>query len=68
MVIQQRRRAQEGVAEGLLVVDQRAQDGDGVIQGIRHSSRVIVAAGLIMIGVFSAFVLSSDPKELWSTG
>lgn len=35
---------------------------DGVIQGVRHSSRVIVAAGLIMIGVFSAFVLSSDPN------
>jgi putative drug exporter of the RND superfamily len=35
---------------------------DGVVQGVRHSSRVIVAAGLIMISVFSAFVLSNDPN------
>lgn len=34
----------------------------GIEQGIRHSSRVIVAAGLIMVAVFSAFVLSSDPN------
>lgn len=31
---------------------------DGVVQGLRHSSRVIVAAGLIMISVFAAFVLA----------
>ncbi|HLT17076.1 MAG TPA: MMPL family transporter, partial [Acidimicrobiales bacterium] len=35
---------------------------DGVVQGLRHSSRVIVAAGLIMVAVFSAFVLSDDPN------
>ena len=35
---------------------------DGVIQGVRHSARVIVAAGLIMFSVFSAFVLSDDPN------
>jgi putative drug exporter of the RND superfamily len=35
---------------------------DGVVQGVRHSSRVIIAAGLIMISVFSAFVLSNDPN------
>ena len=35
---------------------------DGIVQGVRHSARVIVAAGLIMIGVFAAFVLSSDPN------
>ena len=35
---------------------------DGVVQGVRHSSRVIVAAGLIMVAVFAAFVLSSDPN------
>lgn len=34
----------------------------GVIEGVRHSARVIVAAGLIMVVVFSAFVLSSDPN------
>ena len=35
---------------------------EGVVQGVRHSSRVIVAAGLIMVAVFAAFVLSSDPN------
>lgn len=34
----------------------------GIEQGIRHSARVIAAAGLIMVAVFSAFVLSSDPN------
>src|SRR5690606_14822873 len=34
----------------------------GVVEGIRHSSRVIMAAGLIMVAVFAAFVLSSDPN------
>ncbi|NLA35988.1 MAG: MMPL family transporter [Actinobacteria bacterium] len=32
-----------------------------IIAGVRHSSRVIVAAGLIMIAVFGAFVLGADP-------
>lgn len=32
-----------------------------VVEGVRHSSRVITAAGLIMIAVFSAFVLAPDP-------
>ncbi|MFV0307405.1 MAG: MMPL family transporter [Desertimonas sp.] len=32
----------------------------GVVEGVRHSSRVIMAAGLIMIAVFSAFILSGD--------
>ncbi|MFV0259435.1 MAG: MMPL family transporter [Acidimicrobiales bacterium] len=32
----------------------------GVIEGVRHSARVIVAAGLIMIAVFAAFILSGD--------
>jgi RND superfamily putative drug exporter len=34
----------------------------GVVEGVRHSARVIVAAGLIMVAVFAAFVLSSDPN------
>lgn len=34
----------------------------GIVEGIRHSARVIVAAGLIMVVVFSAFVLSGDPN------
>ena len=33
---------------------------DAVVQGVRHSSRVIVAAGLIMVAVFAAFILSGD--------
>lgn len=33
---------------------------DAVVEGVRHSSRVIVAAGLIMIAVFAAFILSGD--------
>ncbi|MFV0526332.1 MAG: MMPL family transporter [Acidimicrobiales bacterium] len=32
----------------------------GVVEGVRHSARVIVAAGLIMIAVFAAFILSGD--------
>lgn len=31
---------------------------DGIVQGLRHSSRVIVAAGLIMVSVFAAFILA----------
>ncbi len=31
-----------------------------VVDGMRHSARVIVAAGLIMIAVFAAFILSGD--------
>lgn len=34
----------------------------GIVEGVRHSSRVIMAAGLIMIVVFSAFILSHDPN------
>lgn len=33
---------------------------DAIIQGTRHSSRVIVAAGLIMISVFGAFLLAPE--------
>lgn len=32
-----------------------------VVEGVRHSSRVIIAAGIIMIAVFSGFVLAQDP-------
>ena len=32
-----------------------------VVEGVQHSSRVIVAAGLIMIAVFAAFILGDDP-------
>lgn len=34
----------------------------GITQGMRHSARVVTAAGLIMIAVFAAFVLSGDPN------
>lgn len=33
---------------------------EAVVQGVRHSARVIVAAGLIMIAVFAAFILGDD--------
>jgi RND superfamily putative drug exporter len=32
-----------------------------VRNGFRHSARVVTAAGLIMIGVFSGFILPDDP-------
>ena len=32
-----------------------------VVEGVQHSARVIVAAGLIMIAVFAAFILGDDP-------
>ena len=31
-----------------------------IVEGTRHSSRVIVAAGLIMVSVFAAFILAPD--------
>jgi putative drug exporter of the RND superfamily len=34
---------------------------DAVRDGFRHSARVVTAAGLIMISVFSGFILTSDP-------
>lgn len=34
---------------------------DAVRNGFRHSARVVTAAALIMISVFSGFILSSDP-------
>ena len=34
---------------------------DSVINGYGHSGRVVVAAALIMIGVFGAYVLDPDP-------
>jgi RND superfamily putative drug exporter len=34
---------------------------DAVRHGFRHSARVVTAAGLIMIGVFSGFILPDDP-------
>jgi len=34
--------------------------GLGITEGVRHSSRVIVAAGLIMVAVFTAFVFTPD--------
>jgi RND superfamily putative drug exporter len=38
-----------------------AEPQDAVRQGFRHSARVVTAAGLIMIGVFSGFILPDDP-------
>ena len=34
---------------------------DAVRDGFRHSARVVTAAGLIMISVFSGFILPGDP-------
>lgn len=34
---------------------------DAIRDGFRHSARVVTAAGLIMIAVFSGFILPSDP-------
>lgn len=34
---------------------------EAVVQGVRHSARVITAAGLIMIAVFAAFIFGDDP-------
>ncbi|CAN5447167.1 MMPL family transporter [soil metagenome] len=33
---------------------------DAILEGARHSGRVVVAAALIMIGVFGSFVISGD--------
>ena len=38
-----------------------ADPGDAVGDGFRNSARVVTAAGLIMISVFSGFMLPSDP-------
>jgi RND superfamily putative drug exporter len=38
-----------------------AEPRDAVRDGFRHSARVVTAAGLIMISVFSGFILTSDP-------
>ena len=34
---------------------------DAVRRGFRHSSRVVTAAGLIMVSVFAGFILPDDP-------
>jgi RND superfamily putative drug exporter len=34
---------------------------DAVVQGFRHSARVVTAAALIMISVFAGFILPDDP-------
>jgi RND superfamily putative drug exporter len=38
-----------------------AKHQDAIRDGFRHSARVVTAAGLIMIGVFSGFILPDDP-------
>jgi putative drug exporter of the RND superfamily len=38
-----------------------ANHHEAVRHGFRHSARVVTAAGLIMIGVFSGFILPDDP-------
>jgi putative drug exporter of the RND superfamily len=38
-----------------------AQPRDAIVTGFGQSARVVVAAALIMIGVFGGFVLDSDP-------
>jgi putative drug exporter of the RND superfamily len=47
-------RMHEEVAHG-------ATPRDAVRDGFRHGARVVTAAGLIMISVFSGFILPSDP-------
>ena len=42
-------------------VSHGATPTDAVRDGFRHSARVVTAAGLIMISVFSGFILPSDP-------
>jgi uncharacterized membrane protein YdfJ with MMPL/SSD domain len=42
-------------------VSHGATPRDAVRDGFRHSARVVTAAGLIMISVFSGFILPSDP-------
>ncbi|MDP9220600.1 MAG: MMPL family transporter [Actinomycetota bacterium] len=42
-------------------VSHGAAPRDAVRDGFRHSARVVTAAGLIMISVFSGFILTSDP-------
>jgi putative drug exporter of the RND superfamily len=38
-----------------------ARPRDAIVTGFGHSARVVVAAALIMIGVFGGFVLDTDP-------
>jgi RND superfamily putative drug exporter len=38
-----------------------ARPRDAIVTGFGHSARVVVAAALIMIGVFGGFVLDDDP-------
>ena len=38
-----------------------AKPRDAIVTGFGHSARVVVAAALIMIGVFGGFVLDDDP-------
>ncbi|MCW2605606.1 MAG: hypothetical protein JWO60_299 [Frankiales bacterium] len=40
-----------------------ASPDDAVVAGFRHGGRVVTAAALIMISVFSAFLLSPDPTS-----
>jgi RND superfamily putative drug exporter len=42
-------------------VSHGAAPRDAVRDGFRHSARVVTAAGLIMISVFSGFILTNDP-------
>jgi putative drug exporter of the RND superfamily len=42
-------------------VSHGAASRDAVRDGFRHSARVVTAAGLIMISVFSGFILTNDP-------
>ncbi len=42
-------------------VSHGATPRDAVRDGFRHSARVVTAAGLIMISVFSGFILTDDP-------
>jgi RND superfamily putative drug exporter len=42
-------------------VSHGATPRDAVRDGFRHSARVVTAAGLIMISVFSGFILTTDP-------
>jgi putative drug exporter of the RND superfamily len=38
-----------------------AKPRDAIVTGFGHSARVVVAAALIMIGVFGGFILDTDP-------
>jgi putative drug exporter of the RND superfamily len=38
-----------------------AEPRDAIVTGFGHSARVVVAAALIMIGVFGGFILDTDP-------